>query len=315
MTNRPWIEKGNFVRFPRTSNLFYGERDGHLCKVVVNDNGELDYEDLGPLETAIDIVIPVNNSVYEVTPAQLQAFRLIWLMREGLSAYPSSRVASTGFSFYMRDWLMCSDSTYKYRMGFDGSTDVDCMLAQIQRFGESWEMSNGLQVKLNMPPSFPMFPLAPLAPSIPNAEPVDTRNPKDIVGYLKAPYSYVSPQVVAHIALGMCEGDAKYGAYNFRVTPIDNMEYASAAMRHIGEYIEGRDFDKDSKAKLHSIAKALSTLTVLYDSILNDMVIDTRPPAARNERWLEDVNEQVKVIHEAYPQRAHRCTWKDAPKK
>lgn len=133
-------------------------------------------------------------------------------------------------------------------------------------------------------------------------------NPKYALGQQKLPMSCLPAAVSAYIALGMYEGDRKHGGYNFRsVGNIDARTYIDAAKRHLDLFLEGEDYDPDSKANLHHVGKAMSSLTVLLDAILRGVMEDNRPPAMP-KGWMDEINAKVKLLNEAYPNRAHTYT-------
>lgn len=115
-------------------------------------------------------------------------------------------------------------------------------------------------------------------------------NPKDTFGVRKVPLMSVVPtRVLAGLALGMLEGALKYGRHNYRQVGVLTSVYVDATMRHLAAFWEGEDIDEASGAKLHHIDKALCSLIVLRDSILQGNVVDDRPPHA-HIGWIEDAN-------------------------
>jgi hypothetical protein len=125
-------------------------------------------------------------------------------------------------------------------------------------------------------------------------------NPKDAVGIKKAPLSVVPTQVIHEIGLGMLEGALKYGRHNYRVAGVRASVYYDATMRHLNSWWEGEDIDPASK--LSHITKAMASLAVLRDAMLNDMVNDDRPPKVKNLNWMEDYNKKVEELLVTYPE-------------
>lgn len=101
-------------------------------------------------------------------------------------------------------------------------------------------------------------------------------NPKDAVGVRKAPMSTVSAAVLAEVGVAMLEGAAKYGRHNYRSVGVRSSVYYDAAQRHLMAWWEGQDIDPDSG--MHHITKAITTLVVLRDAMIQDMLTDDRPP-------------------------------------
>jgi len=130
------------------------------------------------------------------------------------------------------------------------------------------------------------------------SEPVtkDT-NPKDAVGIKKVPFSTIPAPVIAEVGLAMLEGARKYGRHNYRASGIRASVYYDAALRHLAQWWEGEDIDPDSG--LSHVTKALATLTVLRDGMLQDLWNDDRPPRSRVE-W-RALNDMAAKIIEKYP--------------
>ena len=123
-------------------------------------------------------------------------------------------------------------------------------------------------------------------------------NPKDAIANKKIPYSCFPSTVVAEVAVAMFEGARKYGRHNYRVANILSSVYTDAAKRHIDDYIEGEDIDEDSG--LHHITKAIASLVVLRDAMIQHKIIDDRPPRSP-KYWMELLNEKVEEIIKEHP--------------
>jgi hypothetical protein len=124
-------------------------------------------------------------------------------------------------------------------------------------------------------------------------------NPKDSIGIKKTPMSVLPAQVLMECGLGLFEGDRKYGRSNYRVAGVRASVYYDALMRHIMQWWEGEDIDADSG--LSHVTKALTSLMVLRDAMMNDMWTDDRPPKVKNEDWLKDYNKKCEEIIAKYP--------------
>lgn len=106
-------------------------------------------------------------------------------------------------------------------------------------------------------------------------------NPKDAIGIRKAPLSCVPMQVVAEVGVAMLEGAAKYGRFNYRVAGVRASVYYDALQRHMMQWWEmGENIDKDSG--VHHITKAIATLMVLRDAMINGKCNDDRPPSGKH---------------------------------
>ncbi len=123
-------------------------------------------------------------------------------------------------------------------------------------------------------------------------------NPKDAVGIRKVPFSTVPANVIAEVAVAMLEGALKYGRHNFRVIGVRSSVYYDAARRHLDAWWEGQDIDPDSG--LSHITKAITSLVVLRDAMMHNLVTDDRPPPT-NEIFMSVLNEHVSELLDKYP--------------
>lgn len=101
-------------------------------------------------------------------------------------------------------------------------------------------------------------------------------NPKDAIGIRKAPMSTVSAAVLAEVGVAMLEGAAKYGRHNYRAVGVQSSVYYDATMRHLMAWWEGEDIDPDSG--MSHITKAITSLVVLRDAMIQGMLTDDRAP-------------------------------------
>lgn len=123
-------------------------------------------------------------------------------------------------------------------------------------------------------------------------------NPKDAIGVTKPPMSTVSATVSHEVGVGMLEGALKYGRHNYRVIGVRSSIYYDAAKRHLDKWWEGEDIDPDSG--LSHITKAICSLYVLRDAMIQDMLNDDRPPIAPAGFWAE-LEAKTKEILSRYP--------------
>lgn len=124
-------------------------------------------------------------------------------------------------------------------------------------------------------------------------------NPKDIVGVAKAPMSTVSAPVLAEIGVAMLEGACKYGRHNYRVSGVRASIYYDATMRHLMAWWEGENVDPGSG--LSHITKAITSLVVLRDAMIQGKVEDDRPPAS--PEFYEHLNELAATTIERYKEK------------
>lgn len=69
-------------------------------------------------------------------------------------------------------------------------------------------------------------------------------------------------------------------------------------MRHLAAWWEGQDIDPDSG--LHHVAKAMASLHVLRDAMMQDKCFDDRPPVS-SASWIAAAQERVEEILGRYP--------------
>ena len=101
-------------------------------------------------------------------------------------------------------------------------------------------------------------------------------NPKDSVGSGKwRQFGTMPMRVLWEVAVAMMEGGLKYGRHNYREAGVRATVYTDAAIGHVTQWIEGEDKDPDTG--LSHITKAIASLMVLRDGMLEDNFVDDRP--------------------------------------
>ena len=121
-------------------------------------------------------------------------------------------------------------------------------------------------------------------------------NPKDAIGALKAKVSVVPANVIFEIGLGMTEGMVKYGRHNYRGCGVRASVYYDASMGHLMDWWEGEDTDPDSG--LSHVTKALASLVVLRDAMMQDKLRDDRPPRSKvTKRHFNPIAEKILKSH------------------
>lgn len=121
-------------------------------------------------------------------------------------------------------------------------------------------------------------------------------NPKDMVGVRKAPLSTVPATVMAEVGVAMLEGACKYGRHNFRNAGVRASVYYDGTMRHLNAWWEGEDIDPDSG--LSHVTKAITSLVVLRDAMIQDMCADDRPPSSKE--FYTELNKKASAIIDKY---------------
>ena len=105
-------------------------------------------------------------------------------------------------------------------------------------------------------------------------------NPKAIEGRKKRQYHNTPIEVLNEVHDGMTEGANKYGHMNWRETKIEFSDYYNSTKRHMDSWFLGEDLDPDSPDNVHHISKAITSLFVLRDAIIQGKFVDDRPKHA-----------------------------------
>lgn len=135
-------------------------------------------------------------------------------------------------------------------------------------------------------------------------------NPKDAIGIRKVPLSVVPAGVMMEVGLGMLEGACKYGRHNFRAIGVRASVYYDAAMGHLADWWEGEDIDADSN--LSHVTKAICSLVVLRDAMIQEKFEDDRPP--RSKLYKRMLNAKAaEIIDRHADKKPHHYTLKDDP--
>jgi hypothetical protein len=134
-------------------------------------------------------------------------------------------------------------------------------------------------------------------------------NPKDIVGVRKVAMSVLPFNVLADVALGLMEGAAKYGRHNYRGVGVRASVYYDATMRHLGAWWEGEDIDEASE--LSHVTKAISSLVVLRDAMMQGKCEDDRAP--RSVPFMDEANARAAGVVDTHADKSpYHYTIKDA---
>lgn len=136
-------------------------------------------------------------------------------------------------------------------------------------------------------------------------------NPKESAAIKKIPFGTISAPVLAEIGVAMLEGARKYGRHNYRITGVKAQVYYDATLRHLTDWWEGQDIDKASG--MSHITKAITSLIVLRDSMIQGTMVDDRPPPSP-ENWQEELQKRVDEIFERIPDTVPAFTHKDEKK-
>lgn len=131
---------------------------------------------------------------------------------------------------------------------------------------------------------------------------VKDTNPKDAVGSRKARwFSYVPLRVLVYLGLALFEGARKYGRHNYRVAGVRASVYVDAVVcGHLTRWMEGEDDDAESG--MNHIDKAIASLVVLRDGMLEGNWVDDRPPSVQNlAEFMADADKKALALIERFP--------------
>ncbi|MCH8137337.1 MAG: hypothetical protein IH926_00005 [Proteobacteria bacterium] len=125
-------------------------------------------------------------------------------------------------------------------------------------------------------------------------------NPKDAIGSRKVGLSMIPRPVLYERALAMLGGSLKYARHNYRIAGVRASVYRDATDRHLDAWWEGEDIDEESG--LNHITKAIASLAVMRDAMINGMFVDDRPPKVPLETMRGDLQDAVDGIFERLPE-------------
>lgn len=121
----------------------------------------------------------------------------------------------------------------------------------------------------------------------------DETNPKDLEGDKKPPLSLVPPCAIVGMAMAFKEGARKYGAYNWRSKKVQAMIYIDAALRHIGQKLDGEDIDPESG--VDHLDAAMASLAVYKDAQETGNLIDNRPVKGKVGTTIRKISEKQTI--------------------
>ncbi len=125
----------------------------------------------------------------------------------------------------------------------------------------------------------------------------DNTNPKDAAGQKKTPITLLPSEGIRQGAKAMKQGADKYGAFNWRNKHVQARIYADAIIRHVLEWVDGVDEDKDSG--LHPLAHVIANGALVLDAIKHGNLIDNRPSKFFTKENKKTLEEKIKEHNEA----------------
>lgn len=130
---------------------------------------------------------------------------------------------------------------------------------------------------------------------------VKDTDPKYAVGMRKwRQFTVVPFPVIWEVGVAMLEGARKFGRHNYRATDVCGSSYIDAAFGHLGQWWEGEDDDPDTG--LSHLTKAIASLCVLRDAMIQGTFVDDRPPKTDVARIREGLQRHVDNIFDRIPE-------------
>lgn len=137
----------------------------------------------------------------------------------------------------------------------------------------------------------------------PNTKPT---NPKDRAASNRLDLTLFPMTAIIGGALAMTEGDCKYGGYNSRKMGVNVSVYVAALDRHKIKFYNGEWADE--KTLVAHLDSMIACCAILRDGFAMGNIIDDRPPKVNVTKMLEEAEEQVKHLHELFPNGPKRFT-------
>lgn len=101
-------------------------------------------------------------------------------------------------------------------------------------------------------------------------------NPKEVIGSEKVSVGTVPDSAMYGLSLAFLEGAAKYGQFNWRLTPVRYSIYDAAAQRHRAKYRAGELFDPKTKVPHHF--SLMACYAIIEDARISGTLVDDAPP-------------------------------------
>lgn len=119
-------------------------------------------------------------------------------------------------------------------------------------------------------------------------------NPKDIIGSDKLPLHLWPQTATVYGTLALLDGMLKYGRTNWRKAGVRSSIYYDALIRHLSDWFEGADIDKDSGLPI--LSHALACLAILVDAEASGTLTDDRFYPGGYRGLVEELTPHVKRL-------------------
>jgi len=131
-------------------------------------------------------------------------------------------------------------------------------------------------------------------------QPKDSKptNPKDMIGSDKLPLHLFPTTAAAAGCLAFLEGMLKYGRTNWRIAGVRSSIYYDAQKRHMDDWWEGEDIDRESG--LPHLFKALACIAILIDAAAANKLNDDRMVKGGFNKLLRELTPHVARLKKKY---------------
>lgn len=147
-----------------------------------------------------------------------------------------------------------------------------------------------------------------LVSDTPQDDTFKSTNPKDLAACDRVDLTLWPDSATVFGALGMVEGDQKYGGYNFRAKGVSVSTYIAACYRHLMKYYNGEW--ADTETQVPHLSNALACLAIIADGLTRGNMIDDRPPKTPYLMEMLDSSFPVVIKHlkKLHPDKPKRYT-------
>lgn len=144
---------------------------------------------------------------------------------------------------------------------------------------------------------------------VPETSETKPTNPKDRLATTRLDLTLFPDTAIAYGALGMTEGDLKYGGYNYRVKGASVSVYIAALGRHAAKYYGGEWCDK--KTGVPHLASMQACTAIIIDAHEKGVLVDDRPPTVDMDSIFDEFENKIKHLQDIFTNPVGRYTETD----
>lgn len=116
-------------------------------------------------------------------------------------------------------------------------------------------------------------------------------NPKDKIGASKVDFTLIPTSAKIAMALALMDGAQKYGAYNWRVEPVQLLTYIGAAERHLEAFKESEAVATDSL--IEHLGHVMACCGIMIDALKQGTFTDNRPVNGQGGNLITEANNWI----------------------